>query len=70
MCGTTDIDLDLLARHTEYAPTVNPRARHICDFWSMLRGFDAAERRACVRFAWAQDRLPVDDEEFERSGTR
>eukprot|EP01083_Nonionella_stella_P076921 209798_1 len=70
VCGTQTIDIDLLRRHTEYAPSVDPHAPHVCSFWDMLSGFGPTERRSFVRFAWAQDRLPVDDDEFERSGTR
>lgn len=36
----------------------------------MLAAFDQETRRKFVLFAWGHDRLPGDDEAFERSGTR
>jgi hypothetical protein len=39
-------------------------------FWRALESFDAVQRRRFVRFAWAQERLPIDDAEFVRTGAR
>lgn len=36
----------------------------------MLNSFTQEERRAFIRFAWGQERLPADDEEFRRTSTR
>eukprot|EP00479_Gromia_sphaerica_P008468 TRINITY_DN3234_c0_g1_i1.p1 TRINITY_DN3234_c0_g1~~TRINITY_DN3234_c0_g1_i1.p1 ORF type:complete len:110 (+),score=18.69 TRINITY_DN3234_c0_g1_i1:242-571(+) len=36
----------------------------------MLTDFSQENRRKFIRFAWAQDRLPADDDEFQRSHTR
>jgi len=39
-------------------------------FWDVLESFNQEERRAFLRFAWAQERLPANDQEFERTRTR
>jgi len=70
VCGRPQIDLKLLKRHTEYAEGLSPTAPHIRYFWQVLRSFSQEDRRAFVRFAWAQERLPADDQEFSRSQTR
>lgn len=70
VCGRPQIDLKLLKRHTEYADGVSPTSPHIRYFWQVLRSFSQEDRRAFVRFAWAQERLPADDQEFARSQTR
>jgi len=69
VCGKPHIDVNLLRRHTEYG-AVSPTAPHIHYFWQTLRGFSQEERRAFVKFAWAQERLPADDQEFTRTNTR
>jgi hypothetical protein len=69
VCGKPFIDIDLLKRHTEYS-NVSPQAPYIKYFWQVLRGFSQEDRRAFVRFAWAQERLPANDQEFERTQTR
>lgn len=69
ICGKPHIDINLLKRHTQYA-IVSPQAPHIKFFWKVLRSFSQEDRRAFVRFAWAQERLPADDQEFVRTQTR
>ena len=69
VCGEATIDVDLLQRHTKYSG-VESSAPHIRYFWNVLRSFDEKDRRKFVRFAWAQDRLPANDKEFEKSHTR
>lgn len=69
VCGEPFIDVDLLRRHTEYS-AVSPDAKHIDIFWSVLENFDQKDRRRFIQFAWAQERLPSDDQEFVKSHTR
>lgn len=69
VCGLPHIDIALLRRHTEYSG-VQPHAPHVLWFWQVLEEFSQEDRRAFVRFAWAQERLPSTDGEFERTGTR
>eukprot|EP01114_Cavostelium_apophysatum_P001689 TRINITY_DN1146_c0_g1_i2.p1 TRINITY_DN1146_c0_g1~~TRINITY_DN1146_c0_g1_i2.p1 ORF type:complete len:4271 (-),score=1642.72 TRINITY_DN1146_c0_g1_i2:54-12866(-) len=69
VCGRLHIDINLLKRHTTCSG-VSPDAPHINYFWQTLQDFNQQDRRGFLRFAWAQERLPVNDEEFERTKTR
>lgn len=83
VCGKPQIDIKLLKvrsldspfinshyqRHTEYSGVL-PTAPHVVYFWQVLESFSQEDLRAFVRFAWAQERLPASDHEFERAGTR
>lgn len=69
VCGRPQIDIKLLKRHTTYSG-VSPAMPHIKYFWQVLKSLSQTDRRAFVRFAWAQERLPGDDQEFERTQTR
>jgi len=69
ICGRTSIDVDLLRRHTVYSG-VDASAPHIQLFWQVLQQMDQHQRRLFIRFSWAQERLPLDDAEFQRTHTR
>lgn len=69
VCGRRATDLALLRRHTIYAG-VDEAAAHVQYLWQVLEEFPEALRRQFIRFAWAQERLPADDEEFRRTHTR
>jgi len=69
VCGKPMIDIKLLKRHTVYN-SVSPNATHIIYFWQVLEEFSQEERRAFIRFVWGQERLPANDQEFERTATR
>lgn len=69
VCGKPFIDISLLRRHT-LCSGISPEAPHISYFWQTLQDFNQQDRRGFLRFAWAQERLPVNDEEFERTKTR
>eukprot|EP00466_Bigelowiella_natans_P003560 jgi/Bigna1/53732/estExt_Genewise1Plus.C_230121 len=64
ICGTRDIDVELLKRHTEYGPDVDPNAPHIRYLWKILREFSQHQLRRFVKFAYAQERLPSTDDGF------
>jgi hypothetical protein len=61
VCGKPEIDIDLLKRHTVIM-NVQSGEPYIDWFWQILEEFSQEERRALIRFAWAQERLPEDDE--------
>ncbi len=69
VCGSSIINVDMLQRHTEYnllpsdAPVVSM-------FWQTLRELTQEDLRRFIRFAWGQERLPVDDDEWKRTNTR
>jgi len=69
VCGKPYVDINLLKRHTTCSG-VSPDAPHIGYFWQTLQELNQADRRGFLRFVWAQERLPVNDEEFERTKTR
>jgi len=69
VCGKPKIDIKLLKRHTVYN-SVSSTAPHITYFWQVLEDFNQEDRRAFVRFVWGQERLPANDQEFERTATR
>ena len=63
-CGSASIDVALLQRHTEYSGGLSPSSLPVQWFWQVLREMTEAERRQFVAFAYAQERLPVDDAAF------
>eukprot|EP01117_Protostelium_nocturnum_P005083 TRINITY_DN1838_c1_g1_i6.p1 TRINITY_DN1838_c1_g1~~TRINITY_DN1838_c1_g1_i6.p1 ORF type:complete len:4362 (-),score=1676.63 TRINITY_DN1838_c1_g1_i6:38-13123(-) len=69
VCGKPFVDINLLKRHTTCSGVASD-APHIAYFWQTLQEFGQVDRRGFLRFAWAQERLPVNDEEFERTKTR
>ena len=69
IAGKPEIDVELLRRHTEYSGC-SESSPHIRMFWQLVQQFDQQHRRLLIRFAWAQDRLPANDEEFNRSHVR
>lgn len=63
ICGSPDIDLTVLKKHTIYEGyTVN--SREVKDFWSVLEAFDSKDRSSYLRFVWGRSRLPITDEGF------
>jgi len=69
VCGLNIIDVGILKRHTKYSG-VSSDAKHIQLFWEMFEEFNQEQRRNFIRFCWAQERLPANDAEFERTKTR
>lgn len=59
ICGESDIDLDLLASRTVYAPRhYNSDSPFVRQFWSVLHSFSADERARFLQFCLARSRLP------------
>ncbi|GAB9466542.1 Hect e3 ubiquitin ligase [Globisporangium polare] len=63
VCGSPEIDVDLLERCTEYS-SCNASDTHIVWFWQVLRKFSHDERSAFLRFVWGRSRLPANEKEF------
>jgi hypothetical protein len=63
------IDIEMLKRHTAYAG-VSEHAPHIGYLWDVLKEFSHDQRARFVKFAWAQERLPTSDKEFDDLGVR
>lgn len=62
-CGSPDIDLKILKKHTIYEGyTAN--SREVKDFWTVMEGFDSKERSNYLKFVWGRSRLPITEEGF------
>jgi len=57
ICGSPEIDVELLKRHTTYQG-YRATDRTIRHFWAVLESFTNEERALFVRFAWGRSRLP------------
>jgi hypothetical protein len=69
VCGSAIISVDMLQRHTEYN-LMPADAPVVTMFWQTLRELTQEDLRRFIRFAWGQERLPVDDDEWKRTNTR
>ncbi|DAZ99415.1 TPA: hypothetical protein N0F65_004048 [Lagenidium giganteum] len=63
VCGTPEIDVDLLEKCTEYS-SCSATDEHIVWFWQVLRNFSHEERSAFLRFVWGRSRLPATEKDF------
>ncbi|GMF16116.1 unnamed protein product [Phytophthora lilii] len=63
VCGSPEINVDLLEKCTEYS-SCSPTDDHIIWFWRALRDFSHEERSAFLRFVWGRSRLPSSADEF------
>jgi len=69
ICGTPEIDIELLKRHTEYSGMAKEDPR-IAFFWKCLESYSNDERRRFIKFAWGQKRIPSSDREWNEKGAR
>jgi len=58
ICGTADVNVDILMENTEYE-SIDKNARHVTLFWEVLREMTPAERSLFLRFVWGRSRLPA-----------
>ncbi|ETL24524.1 hypothetical protein L916_21469, partial [Phytophthora nicotianae] len=63
VCGSPEVDVNLLEKCTEYS-SCSPTDDHIIWFWRALRDFSHEERSAFLRFVWGRSRLPASADEF------
>ena len=70
VAGKSKVDFDLLRRHTRYGQGLTEDSPIIKHFWEVLHEFNVQESIRFVKFCWGQERLPANDEEFERTQTR
>jgi len=64
VCGTPDINVTDLRRHTRYGVSVDPNEPHIQLFWQVLESFAPHERSQFLTFIWGRNRLPATEEEW------
>ncbi|KEP66801.1 UNVERIFIED_CONTAM: HECT-domain (ubiquitin-transferase) domain-containing protein [Hammondia hammondi] len=57
VCGSAEVDLDLLKAHTRYTGFL-PTDPVIIWFWEVLFSFSTRERQKFLRFVWGRSRLP------------
>lgn len=69
ICGSPFVDVQLLKRHTKYSG-LSSKSQVVEWFWNTLSEMSQEQLRRFIRFAWAQERLPTDDDDFKRNGTR
>jgi hypothetical protein len=56
VCGTTDVDVDILMEKTNYE--IDRNLPHVAMFWEVLREMSPKERSMFLRFVWGRSRLP------------
>ncbi|EQC27184.1 hypothetical protein SDRG_14987 [Saprolegnia diclina VS20] len=64
VCGSPDVDIDLLQQCTEYS-SCSASDMHVTWFWDVLRAYSHDARRAFLRFVWGRSRLPRTLPEFQ-----
>jgi hypothetical protein len=64
LCGSTDVDVDLLQSVAEYEGYTQDDAV-IGYFWQVLREATTADRRSFLQYVWARSRLPLRVADFE-----
>ena len=57
VCGTVDVDVDILKENTDY-DGCGLSDQHIQYFWEVLREFSQIERSLFLKFVWGRKRLP------------
>eukprot|EP01016_Furgasonia_blochmanni_P041270 TRINITY_DN5336_c0_g1_i12.p1 TRINITY_DN5336_c0_g1~~TRINITY_DN5336_c0_g1_i12.p1 ORF type:complete len:249 (-),score=53.32 TRINITY_DN5336_c0_g1_i12:217-918(-) len=70
VCGRSKVDFELLKRHTKYSGGLSDTAPRVVYLWEVLNGLKETEKLRFVKFCWGQERLPANDEEFQRTQTR
>ncbi len=70
VCGKSKVDIPLLKRHTRYSGGLNEEFPTVKYLWEVLQELSDIEKLRFVKFCWGQERLPANDEEFERTQTR
>lgn len=51
VCGSPDVDVASLRRHTRYRGGLEGTEPHVLLFWEVLEAFSQADRRLFLRFA-------------------
>ncbi|CAM9783858.1 unnamed protein product [Discosporangium mesarthrocarpum] len=65
VCGTPDVDVDLLWSCTDYSGCSRTDS-HVEDFWHVLRSFSTQEKALFLRFTWGRSRLPLSANQFRQ----
>ena len=63
VCGSNDIDLNLLKKYTMYQVGISEDDRHIQDFWTVLFSLSSQQLTTFIKFACNQERIPKPKDE-------
>ena len=64
VCGTPDINVEDLKRHTRFGVSVNSADPHVQLLWQVLEAFSPEQRSKFLSFIWGRNRLPATEEEW------
>jgi len=64
VCGSREISIDFLRRHTDYSRGIRASDPHVKWLWETLEEFSQKERQAFVRFVSGQSRLWSSESDF------
>lgn len=64
VCGTPDIDVADLKRHTRFGVSANPTDTHVLFLFEVLEAFTPLERSQFLSFIWGRNRLPTTELEW------
>jgi E3 ubiquitin-protein ligase HERC1 len=69
VCGSPNIDVEALRRHTLYRGVLSASHPVVQTLWEVLREMSQRERQQFVRFCWGRGRLPVRDSDWTQPFT-
>ena len=70
VCGKPKVDVAMLKRRTKYSGNLSETSEVIKNFWIVLNELSEPDKLRFIKFCWGQERLPANDEEFNRHSTR
>ena len=70
VCGRPNVDLEMLKRHARYGKGLNENSDRVKFLWEVLQELSEADKLKFIKFCWGQERLPANDEEYERRQVR
>lgn len=70
VCGKSEIDLALLKKHTVYSGGLTASSPRVQQLWRVLETMSQDELKMFVRFAWGQERLPINEQEYVHEQVR
>jgi len=66
VCGSPEVDVDALKRHTTYNGNLTATSPVVCMLFKALKSFTNEERQLFLRFVWGRNRLPSHDSEWQQ----
>jgi len=69
VCGSANIDIEMLYRHTLYSTSLSASTPLVAFLFESLRSFNQDERQMFLRFVWGRNRLPATDSDWSQQFT-